>query len=66
MKFVQCFSSGDAERDIFNEKPSKEELVAATQVGSCFINGTLLCFCYYSYYNILANAFSNLLQVYNP
>lgn len=65
MKFVQCFSSGDAERDIFNEKPSKEELVAATQVGSYFYKWyTTLFFCYYSYYNILANPFSNLLQVY--
>ena len=26
------FFSADAERDVFNEKPSKEDIVAATQV----------------------------------
>jgi len=27
-----CHVSGDNDRDIFNEKPSKEELISATQV----------------------------------
>lgn len=26
------FSSGDSDRDVFNEKPSREEILAATQV----------------------------------
>lgn len=29
------FFSGDNDRDVFNEKPSKEELVSATQVRDC-------------------------------
>lgn len=26
------YSGGDSDRDVFNEKPSKEEVMAATQV----------------------------------
>ena len=29
----------DADRDVFNEKPSKEELMAATQVWDLFLVG---------------------------
>lgn len=30
--FFLFFSSGDSDRDVFNEKPSREEILAATQV----------------------------------
>jgi len=34
--FCEFFCSADTERDVFNEKPSKEEVVAATQVCAFF------------------------------
>ncbi len=33
---ISFFFSGDGDRDIFNEKPSKEEQMAATQVTYAF------------------------------
>jgi len=32
VRVCPCVSSGDNDRDVFNEKPSKEEQLAATQV----------------------------------
>lgn len=32
--FFLFFSSGDSDRDVFNEKPSREEILAATQVSA--------------------------------
>lgn len=35
---VFLVNSADAERDVFNEKPSKEDIVAATQVKLSLFN----------------------------
>lgn len=40
-EFIVVFFRGDNDRDVFNEKPSKEELVSATQVRYC--NGDYQC-----------------------
>jgi len=42
--FVILSFSGDNDRDVFNEKPSKEELMSATQVHGSF---TIICVCLY-------------------
>jgi len=43
--WMNCFS-GDNDRDVFNEKPSREELISATQVNwaLCTLRPSLLCF----------------------